>query len=83
MSVSAGSECFTQETVDYVQLWLFRVLAPLGLLAMLVLLGFVTRLDRDRMVQCNAHASPLITLDSVRDVFSLNISPLGQRGIQS
>ena len=51
MSVSAGLECFTQETMDYVQLWLFRVLAPLGLLSLLVLLGFVTRLDRDRMVQ--------------------------------
>ena len=62
MSVRAGLECFTQEDVEYEQLWLFRVLAPLALLAFLLLLGFGTRLDRDRMVHIalRPHPGPIL-----------------------
>ena len=49
MSVKAGSEC-TGTQIDYVTVWMLRVLSPLCFLAILLILGRTTALDWDRMI---------------------------------
>ena len=50
LGLSYGAEC-AGATTDYFITWLARVLGPLGVLALLLLLGRFTRLDFNRMVR--------------------------------